>query len=70
MKLIEGYKDELNTKEAIAAEIACRLEKDPVGPGADLLPMHINGNWKEWSMNPKERKVSFKNGTGVTILSI
>ena len=63
VQLIEDYKDELNTKEAIAAEITCHLEKDPIGPGAD--PFTYAYQWKEWSMNPKERKVSFKNDAGI-----
>ena len=63
VQLIEDYKDELNTKEAIAAEIACRLEKDLVGPGANLFTYAYQ--WKEWSTNPKEQKVSFKNDAGI-----
>lgn len=64
MQLIEDYKDDLNTKEAIAAEIACRLEEDPVERGADLFTYAYQ--WKEWSMDPEERKVSFDNGTTIT----
>jgi hypothetical protein len=64
-QLIEDHKDDLNTKEAIAAEIACHLEGDPIGPGADLFTYAYQ--WKEWSMDPQERKVSFKNDIGITI---
>ncbi|KAK2462444.1 hypothetical protein APHAL10511_005541 [Amanita phalloides] len=53
-QLIEDHKDDLNTKQAIAAEIACRLEEDPIGPDADLFTYAYQ--WSEWSVDPAERK--------------
>ena len=52
-------------KEAIAEDFASCLEADPIEPGADLFTYAYQ--WNEWSMDPKEQKVGFKNGTAIAI---
>ena len=52
LQLIEDNGDDLMTKEEIATEITCHLEKDPIGPGGNLFTFVYQ--WKEWSMDPKE----------------
>ncbi|KIL58388.1 hypothetical protein M378DRAFT_318324 [Amanita muscaria Koide BX008] len=52
--LIKANQENLNTKEAIANEIACNLEKELIGSDSELYTFAFH--WEEWSANPAERK--------------
>ncbi|KIL59277.1 hypothetical protein M378DRAFT_180872 [Amanita muscaria Koide BX008] len=52
--LIKANREKLNTKEAIANEIAYDLEKELIGSESELYTFAFH--WDQWSANPAERK--------------